>query len=101
MALGSTIGELQEKISWAEYEIWHEYRIKYGPLSPVRKYDQGAAIIAAHVNNIAGGKAAPADFIFYGKAPKEEVPEDQHKSDLGAFIKSLGGRVKIGKRQRG
>lgn len=104
MLLGGTIGELQQKISWGEYILWLKYRLKYGPLSPIRKYDQGAAIIASHVNNIAGGKATPWDFIFYGKDKETlELVDDakRQESDLQAFIKTLGGGLKIGKRKRG
>jgi hypothetical protein len=99
MALGRPVGELQQTISWAEYEMWMLYRIKYGPLSPIRKYDQGAAIIAAHMNNIHGGKATPEQFIFYGKEPPDE--EKSQQALMQDFIKNvLGGRVKIGKRKR-
>lgn len=99
MALGHTIGDLQNKISWAEYQMWMEYRIKYGPLNPVRMYDQAGAITAAQINNIYGGKASPMDFIFYGKDKQEEAQEGAGGLPLEAFIKALGG-VKIGQRKR-
>ena len=100
MLLGGTIGELQAKMSWNEYILWLKYRLKYGPLSPTRKYDLGAALVASHINNIYGGKAKPEDFIFYGKQDKEADPERDQQSDLQAFIKTFGGGLKIGKRKR-
>lgn len=95
ITLGYTVAELQQKITWGEYILWLEYRAKYGPLNPIRMFDQGAAILAAQVNNAIGGKAKPEDFIFYGKTDKDEVTAD---TSLDAFVKSLGG-VKIGKRR--
>lgn len=66
-------------------------------------YDQGAAIVASHMNNIHGGKATPYDFIMYGKEKEtEQLIDDtrRQESDLQAFIKQLGGGLKIGKRKR-
>lgn len=100
MMLGRPIGELQQTISWSEYILWSKYRLKYGPLNPIRMYDLGSALVASHMNNIHGGKAKVEDFIHYGKPPKEEVEERDHQSDLQAFIKTLGGGLKIGKRKR-
>lgn len=56
-----------------EVKIWGAYRYKYGPLNPVRKYDQPSALVAAQVNNAHGGKAKPKDFMPYGKEEEEEI----------------------------
>lgn len=72
LSLGGTIGELQERMSYDEFILWTEYRSKYGPLNPVRKYDNGFALIASLISNAHGGKAKPADFLPYGKKKIEE-----------------------------
>ena len=82
-------------MGYREYILWTKYRKKYGPLSPVRLYDRGAAIIASTINNAHGGKAKPEDYIPYGKDEEKEV-------DISQYIQAaFGGKVKIGKRKRG
>lgn len=58
-----------------ELAVWQLYREKYGPMTPIRKYDAGPALIASEVNRMRGGKASAYDFMIY--APKrEENPDD-------------------------
>ncbi len=97
MALGQTVGELQSKISWSEYELWLEYREKYGPLDPIRKYDLGYATVAAQINQMNGGTKTAMDFLYYNKEEKEE---EVSGVSIESFVKALGG-VKIGQRKRG
>lgn len=59
-------------MSFEEFELWTLYRVKYGPLNPVRKHDQGAALIATIVANVNGGKAKQEDFMPYGKPEVQE-----------------------------
>lgn len=73
MALGGTIGELQGRMSDDEFELWTLYRSKYGPMNPVRRYDQGFALIAMVLSNVNGNKAKQQDFMPYGKEKDEEV----------------------------
>lgn len=82
-------------MGYREYVLWTKYRRKYGPLSPVRLYDRGAAIIASTINNAHGGKAKPEDYIPYGK---DEVEEFNPDIEIQKLIS--GGGVKIGKRKR-
>ena len=93
MALGQTIADLQGRLTQPEYLLWWAYREKYGPLNPVRMYDQGAAYIAAQVNRGNGGKATPLDFMPFAPRPKEsDVIETAEQ-----FIAAVGGNVKIGR----
>ncbi len=93
LALGGTVGELQSRMGVDEYELWLKYRHKYGPLNPVRKYDEGLAIVASQINRAFGGKATPLDFMPYGK---EEQVIDLNEDE---FISKLGKGAKIGKRR--
>lgn len=82
------------KMGYREYDLWCRYIIKFGPLNPVRRYDQGAALVASQINNAHGGKAKPIDFMPYGKEPLEAP-------SINDFIAStFGNGVKIGKRKR-
>lgn len=78
-------------MGYREYLVWCAYRRKYGPLNPVRMYDQAGAAVAAQINNAHGGKANPIDFMPYAprEPEKEATPED--------FIAALGKGVKIGR----
>lgn len=97
MSLGYTVGELQHKLSWNEYELWLRYRAKYGPLNPTRKHDLGFAVLNANINNMFGGKAKWKDFIFWGKDDKQD---DEPKSlTIQNVLSAFGGKVKIGKRR--
>lgn len=97
MNLGGTIGELQSRMGYREYELWCKYRQKYGPMNPIRMYDRAGAIVASQINNAHGGKAKPQDFIPFGT-----VEEEQSEVDISEYIKAaFGGKVKIGKRKRG
>lgn len=80
-------------MGYREFDLWCRYRNKYGPLNPVRMYDQGHALTASQINNAHGGKAKPIDFMPYGKEAAEEP-------SIQEFIKStFGNGVKIGKRR--
>lgn len=70
--------------------MWCQYRYKYGPLNPVRMYDQIGAVIASQINNAHGGKAKPLDFMPYGKKPQDVVDEEDFISQLMAT-----GRAKV------
>ena len=72
--------------------MWCAYRNKYGPLNPVRMYDQGAALISSQINNAHGGKAKATDFMPYGKEPEPDFDED----GLVAALMSTG-RARMGR----
>lgn len=59
-----------------EFTLWERYRGKYGPLSPVRKYDQMGAIVASQINRAHGGKSVPNDFLPYRKVEETIVEAD-------------------------
>lgn len=86
-----TIGDVVTKISSRELDLWAKYRAKYGPLNPIRKYDQGNAIVAAAINNAHGGKASAKDFMPYLTKDKESdivVDADTFMEMLGKNEKS-------------
>jgi len=87
LVIGDTIENLQGRMGYREYLVWNAYRNKYGPLNPVRMYDQAGAIVASQINNAYGGKAKPIDFMPY--APKQEEKTDDEI--LEALI--LGGKI--------
>lgn len=72
--------------------MWWNYRTKYGPLSPVRKYDQMGAIVASQINRSSGGKAVPNDFLPYKKKEDTEVDADDFMA-----LASIGEGVKRGR----
>lgn len=92
LSLGGTIGELQSKMTGREFDVWCQYRSKYGPLNPVRMYDQGSALVASQINNSHGGKARAFDFMPYGKGQEEVLGEDEFISQLMAT-----GRARVGR----
>jgi len=49
--------------------MWQAYMEKNGPLSPMRKYDRPAALVARTLNRVHGGDAEMIDYMPF---PKEE-----------------------------
>lgn len=92
MMMGKSLYEIQSQLSSRELNVWALYRKKYGPLSPVRMYDQGSALVASQINNAHGGKAKPNDFIFYGKEPEVEI---DNTSMIDLLMKT--GRARMGR----
>lgn len=87
MALGGrTIEELKEAMTFPEYQAWVEYRNLHGPLDPMVRHEQAAALIGMRLNHTLGGEAKLADFLIpYGKnVGSEEV------ASLDDFIKIIG-----------
>lgn len=82
MAMGKSLSEIQ-KLSSRELSVWWKYREKYGPINPIRMYDQAGAIVATQINNAHGGKAKPINFMPYAKE------EEDHIVDGDAFIAML------------
>ena len=92
--IGERVEVLQKNMSYREYLLWCAYRNKYGPINPVRKYDLGAGMVSAVVNNAFGGKAKPVDFMPYD--PKHK--KDEHEEvGVEEFLSALGNGVKIGR----
>lgn len=63
-------------MSERELEIWGRYRFKYGPLNPIRMFDQGPALISSVISKVNGGKANPIDFMPYGKKQEDIIDGD-------------------------
>lgn len=76
------MGELQERMTLAEFNMWCSYRAKHGPMNSYVRADQGAAIIASLIANTHGGKTKPIDFMPHAKAEPEIVDEEQFLSAL-------------------
>lgn len=89
LALGKTVKELQQEMSFGEVRVWVAYMKKYGPFNDVRRYDRPAAILGSILSRAHGGKATQADFMPWGK----DVKVDPSLEDM---IGALG-RVKIGR----
>lgn len=87
--LGGTISDLQSKMGYREYLLWCLYRKKYGPLNPVRMFDQAGAMVAFQVNRAHGGKANPIDFMPF--APNEPEVELSENEVLDAIAR--GGKI--------
>lgn len=81
-------------MSYSEYVIWTKYRKKYGPINPVRMYDQGSAIVSSVIAQVNGNNDKKIeDFIFYGKEETELSVTD--------FIRvALKGKVNHGRSKR-
>ena len=65
-------------MSAAEVGVWRAYRVKNGPLSPIRMYDQGFALLASLMwnLNVKGKQKSPQDFMLYGEKHNHDFDED-------------------------
>lgn len=92
MMMGKSLYEVTTHLSQRELNIWHLYRKKYGPMNPVRKYDQGHSLVASQINRAHGGQAKPIDFIMYGKEAEKQIEVDDN-----LFIEALinTGRARV------
>ena len=84
LALGSTIGELKQRLTFREAKIWFEYRAKHGGFIEPRL----AFLLSAlnlMTNNAHGGKATLRDFL-------PSLPEEQDIviEDADQFMQYLG-----------
>ena len=77
MAFGRLPSEVRESITAWDFQKYLDYRDKYGPLSPVRMYDRGPAIVSATLMRVNGNANAKAtDFLPYGQEPAEPFYDD-------------------------
>lgn len=90
ITLGKTVGELQESITEAEYELWLRYRYKFGPMNMIRMYDRPAALLSTIISNVYGGKRKPDDFLPYGKEDEDVVLE---ADDFVNLLVSTGAKI--------
>lgn len=99
LALGKTVGELQQSMTQREIRLWISYRNKHGPLGMERRFDRPAAIIGMILSRAYGGKATMKDFMPWGQEEQadEVVSFDQLIDQIG---KQVGG-VNIGERKPG
>jgi len=77
MAFGRLPSEVRERITAWDFQKYLDYRDKYGPLSPVRMYDRGPAVVSStlmRVNGNANSKAT--DFLPHGQEPAEPFYDD-------------------------
>lgn len=85
MALGGTVGELQQRMSLAEYYQWVRYRNKNGQMNDVRRFDRPAALLAHLITCVASKNPKKInDFLPFGVEEKEPTIED--------FIKVFGSK---------
>ena len=77
MAFGRLPSEVRESITAWDFQKYLDYRDKYGPLSPVRMYDRGPAIVSATVLRANGSTTVKAtDFLPYGQEPAESFYDE-------------------------
>ena len=93
MMIGQRIETLQSEMSYREYLTWCAYRNKYGPVNPVRMYDQGSGIVAATLNNAHGGKAKPVDFMPYDPRHKVNDIEDVDAQEFTSLLRKSGAKI--------
>lgn len=74
---GRTISEAKERLSQDEVLVWAAYMDKRGTLNVGRHVESGAALIAAMLSRINGGKADVSDFTPHedSYAPAEQTDE--------------------------
>lgn len=94
LAIGRTVGELQNSMTVGEVMLWNRYREKNGSLSPQRMYDRGAAVVASTISRVNGGKSKVEDFMLMKPEPKSD------KEVLNKLISS-GAKIATGKREAG
>ena len=75
--LGGTVGELQRRMSYAEFTRWLVYRKKHGPLTDERRFDRPAALLAflyAQVHAQQGkSPSSLADFMPWSEPPPASI----------------------------
>ena len=77
MAFGRLPSEVRERITAWDFQKYLDYRDKYGPLSPVRMYDRGPAIVSTTLKRVNGdANSKPADFLLYGQEPAAPFYDD-------------------------
>jgi hypothetical protein len=70
LALGSTVADLKDRMTLAEFCEWAAYVDLYGGLDYRRRYDNPAALISYTTQAAQGGKATFMDFVPYQKLPE-------------------------------
>lgn len=77
MVFGRLPSEVRERITAWDFQKYLDYREKYGPISPVRMYDRGPAIVSATVLRANGSTTIKAtDFLPYGQPPDEPIYDE-------------------------
>lgn len=80
------MGELQHRMSYAEWVRWLLYRKVHGPMSDDRRYDRPAAQVAQVVMATRGKASRIADFMPFTDEPETTI--DDIARELGAFARS-------------
>jgi hypothetical protein len=78
MALGGTVQEVKQRMSYAEAQLWFEYRRKHGGIGEARTAYL-LACLNVMTNNSNGGKAGLHDFLPGIPAPEPEIIDDAEK----------------------
>ncbi len=80
---GATVGELQRRMSHAEFVRWCIYRRQFGPMNYERRYDRPAALLAYKYSQVHGGNPESiADFMPWS--------QDESVATLEEIAKELG-----------
>lgn len=77
--LGGTVGELQRRMSHAEFTRWLTYRRAHGPLTDERRFDRPAALLAWLYSSVHAAKGrAPgslAEFMPWSDEPSATIDD--------------------------
>lgn len=88
MALGGTVAEIKQRMTYSEALQWFAYRRKHGGIGEART-QYLLACIATMTNNAAGGKAELRDFL-----PGLPVPEAKVIDNADEFLNYImGGNI--------
>jgi hypothetical protein len=72
---GCTVAEAKENLQYAEFLDWLIYRKMRGSLNIGTRLESGVALLAYLINHVAGGTAAPSDFMPHAD-PREASVTD-------------------------
>jgi hypothetical protein len=100
LALGSTVGELEQRLSLREYWEWQEFFRLEPPIG--ERVDLMGALVASILANIHRKQGASQieidDFMLVSQQMRQEyappeTPEEYAENHLKEFILSIGGRI--------
>lgn len=74
MAFGMLPSEVRTRAKFADLRMFAAYCRRYGPMTPVRMFDRGPAMLATILARVNGNKdVRESDFLPYGR------PQDPHE----------------------
>ena len=90
LALGATVGELQDRMTSSEFSEWRAYYEK-DPFGTLRSDYQSGQICSTIANIVSGEAFSPADFTFHG-AEKNIAVKEGSQEETKAFLAAMGAK---------